>query len=286
MRYVAAATALALGISLSGGAHAQTPAAPASAVAPAPPAAAAAPTVAPTPADQGGDKALASGVRGVERTPGDPFEHFNRDMFGFNNALDKAAIEPLARGYRAATPGFFRSGVRNVLHNLASPVIFANDVLQGEPLRAGDTAGRFFVNTTVGVFGLFDFATHAGIPSHDEDFGQTLGKWGVGGGPYLMLPLLGPSNVRDLTGKVVDIAIDPLTYAKFRNDDAARVVRFGADELTQRTDSLDGVESLRESSVDPYAAVRSIYNQSRNSAILNGHDGAPDSPDSDESLSR
>jgi phospholipid-binding lipoprotein MlaA len=278
MRYVAAATALALGMSLSGGAHAQTPA-------PRPPAAPAidaAPAPLPEPAPV---KATPAGVRGVGHAPGDPFERTNRGIFSFNDAVDKAAVEPLARGYRAATPSFFRSGVRNVLHNLASPVIFANDILQGEPLRAGDTAGRFFVNTTVGVLGLFDFATHAGIPSHDEDFGQTLGKWGVRSGPYLMLPFLGPSNMRDLTGKVVDIAIDPITYVDFRDADAARALRFGADELTQRTDGLDGVESLRESSIDPYAAVRSIYNQSRNSAILNGDDAAPDSPELDESLS-
>jgi phospholipid-binding lipoprotein MlaA len=217
----------------------------------------------------------------------DPWEGMNRSIYGFNDALDRALVEPTAKGYRAITPAFFRSGVRNFLHNLRAPVIFTNDVLQAEPERAGTTLGRFAINTTVGVAGLFDVATHAGLEKHDEDFGQTLAVWGFSSGPYLMLPFLGPSTVRDATGRVVDIAIDPITYADFRHDDTARAVRFGADLLTQRTDAIEAIESIRETSLDPYVSTRSAYFQARASAIRNGEeavdeqDAAEDSSDSE-----
>lgn len=289
MRYVAAASAVALGLGLAGTAQAQTP------VQPTPPPVGVAPADTPpaevTPGDRpaaplagsAADEEAAEADTGHAK--GDPFEKWNRGVYKFNDSIDQAIVEPLAKGYRAVTPGFFRSGVRNFLHNLASPVILANDVLQAEPKRAGATTGRFVINTTIGLLGLFDVGEKVGLKKHDEDFGQTLGKWGVGPGPYLMLPLLGPSNMRDLTGKVVDYAIDPITYAKFKHDDEARLARTGMDLLTQRTDTLDAVDSLRETSVDPYAAARSFYDQSRESAILNGQEGAEDSPESEGNLS-
>jgi phospholipid-binding lipoprotein MlaA len=218
-------------------------------------------------------------------TPGDPFEHINRGVFSFNEALDKVALEPLAKGYRAVTPRFFRSGVENFLHNLRSPVIFANDVLEVAPVRAGKTAGRFVVNSTVGVLGVFDVARHIGMESHDSDFGLTLGKWGAGGGPYLMLPFLGPSNVRDAVGELVDIAMDPITYAQFENASAAKGLRFAMDELSKRTDAIDAIDAMRQTSIDPYASTRSFYDQSRESAIAGDQDPAEDSPDSNGTLS-
>jgi phospholipid-binding lipoprotein MlaA len=282
MRYVAAASAVALGFCLASAAHAQTPAQAVQPEGIAPAEAAPAPAAEPAPEDEAAaeDEALP-----VVAAPGDPLESLNRKVYGFNDAVDRALIEPVAKGYRKFTPGFFRSGVRNFLHNLSSPVILANDVLQGEPKRAGDTVGRFALNTTVGVLGLFDVAEKAGIEKHDEDFGQTLGKWGVGPGAYLMLPFFGPSNVRDLTGRIVDIAIDPITYARFDHDDEAKAIRFGMDQLTQRTDAIDAIDTLRTTSIDPYAAARSVYEQSRESAIANGRDGAEDSPESQDNLS-
>src|SRR5262249_39950823 len=134
-------------------------------------------------------------------------------------------LEPVAHGYRAVTPQIVRNGVHNFLHNLRSPVIFTNDVLQGEFKRAGVTAARFGVNSTVGFLGVGDPAESLGLEVHDEDFGQTLGRWGVGTGPYLFIPVLGPTNLRDGAGSLVDIALDPLTWAHFKNDDAVRVTR-------------------------------------------------------------
>ena len=132
----------------------------------------------------------------------DPYEGFNRQMFAFNNEVDKYALGPAADVYETVTPEFARDRVGDFLHNLKSPVIFINDVLQGEGDRAGDTFARFLVNSTIGVAGLWDVAGYNGIERHSEDFGQTLATWGVeDGGPYVMLPLLGPSNVRDAAGR-------------------------------------------------------------------------------------
>jgi phospholipid-binding lipoprotein MlaA len=279
MRKIAAAAAFALGFGLASHAHAQAAEAEA-----APEAAASVPDAAAPVAEPAAEEEADVADTGDEL---DPWEGFNRSVYGFNDAIDRAVVEPTAKGYRAITPGFFRSGVRNFIHNLKSPVIFFNDVLQAEPERAAETLGRFALNTTVGVGGLFDVGKSAGVEGHDEDFGQTLAVWGFSSGPYLMLPLLGPSTVRDATGRVVDIAIDPITYADFRHDDTARAVRFGADLLTQRTDAIEAIESIRETSLDPYVSTRSAYFQARASAIRNGEeaddeqDAAEDSSDSE-----
>ena len=282
MRYVAAALALAIGAGFAPAAFAQAAAPQPAPAADTPPAAVASDT---TPADAPSEVNAATARATHGHTPGDPFEHVNRDIFGFNEGLDKGIVEPTAKGYRAITPKFFRSGVSNFLHNLKSPVIFTNDVLQVEPSRAGTTAGRFVLNTTVGLLGLFDVAKHVGLPPHDEDFGQTLGKWGVGPGPYLMIPFLGPSNLRDLTGQLVDFAMDPITYADFKNDDTARAARFAMDELSARTDAIEAIDTLRQTSIDPYSTTRSLYGQARDSAIANGQTQAADSPESDDALS-
>ncbi len=140
----------------------------------------------------------------------DPWEHFNRSLYSVHDGVDRAVLEPVARGYRAVTPGFFREGVRNFLHNLRSPVIFANDVLQGQFRRAGITAARFGINTTLGIVGVLDPASGMGLESHDEDFGQTLAVWGLDAGPYIFIPVIGPTTVRDGIGSLVDLAFDPL----------------------------------------------------------------------------
>ena len=186
--------------------------------------------------------------------------------------------EPIARLF-SHSPGPIRAGIRNWGNNLKSPVVFVNDVLQGAPKRAGVTALRFGINTTIGIVGLFDVAKGMGLERHNEDFGQTLGRWGASPGPYLMLPFMGPSTVRDAVGAVVDIGFDPLTYAEFDGDDTLRVARVTGDLITARTDSLEAVDNLRATSPDPYVTLRSLYSQARESEIRNGLQNAEDLPD-------
>jgi len=148
----------------------------------------------------------------------DPLEGLNRQTLKFNEAVDKAVLEPVAKGYRFVTPSGGRMIVRNFLQNLNSPVIIGNELLQGDLDGAGNATARVVINTLAGFGGLFDFATQGGIPYQSEDFGQTLAKWGVGDGLYLMLPLLGPSSLRDASGRVVDSYADPLRTYLFNID--------------------------------------------------------------------
>lgn len=219
----------------------------------------------------------------------DPYEGWNRDVFAFNEAVDKAVLEPVARGYRVATPGLFREGVRNVLANLNAPVVFVNDVLQAEPERAGTTFTRFALNTTIGIGGIFDVASEAGLEKHSEDFGQTLAVWGVDSGPFLVLPLLGPSNPRDLTGLVVDRAFDPLTWTQFEDDDTRTTIaitRGVMGAISTREQLIETFETLREQP-EPYIAYRRAYFAQRETAIRNGQED-PDAyqnlPDFDDAF--
>lgn len=209
----------------------------------------------------------------------DPWEGFNRGLFAVHESVDKAVLEPVARGYRAVTTTGIRSGVSNFLSNLRSPVIFVNDALQAEPSRAATTAARFGINSTVGVLGVFDVASRMGLERHDEDFGQTLAVWGVGSGPYLFIPILGPSNVRDGFGRVVDVFVDPLTYAEFQGDDTFRATRGVMAGVSAREALLDVVADTNSRSLDPYVTYRTSYGLLRESAINNG--AAEDLPDFD-----
>lgn len=209
----------------------------------------------------------------------DPLEGWNRLVFSFNDGLDYVALRPIARGYRAITPKFARTGVSNFLSNFDSPVTFANDVLQGKPKRAGTTLARFGVNTTLGVAGLFDVASKFGLEEHQEDFGQTLGAWGVGSGPYLVLPLLGPSNLRDFAGWGVDMAFQPLNYANGEDAPEGRVGKAALTIVSVREANLETVEDLRKSSPDFYVSVRTAYAQARKSSIKDGHESVEDLPD-------
>jgi phospholipid-binding lipoprotein MlaA len=205
------------------------------------------------------------------RQNNDPIEPFNRGAFRVHQAIDHNVLAPVARGYRAVVPAPVRTGVRNVLANLRSPVVLANDVLQGEPRRAGDTLGRFVVNSTLGVGGIFDVAgNRLGVRGHTEDFGQTFAKWGVGEGPYLFIPVLGPSNPRDLTGFGLGIAADPLTWVGGGTAvDALYGTRAGATVVDTREDLLDTTEDVERTSLDPYATYRSAYRQRRRAEIEN-----------------
>ena len=218
----------------------------------------------------------------------DPFEDVNRGVFAFNEAADKAVIGPVARGYGAVTPEFARTGVSNFTSNLNSPVVFANDVLQGEPGRASDTLVRFVVNSTLGVVGLWDAAAHFGLEGHSEDFGQTLAVWGVGEGPFLVLPFLGPSNGRDLVGRGVDIAFNPLNYTEVGNDEdintAFRATTGVLGTLNARFNLEPVFQTLREQP-EPYIAMRRAYKQTRDGEIRNGQeedDPYKDLPDFDD----
>jgi phospholipid-binding lipoprotein MlaA len=203
----------------------------------------------------------------------DPYESFNRKMFDINDTLDRNVALPVAKAYTHVVPEPGRDGVHNFLTNLNAPVTLANDLLQLEPKRAVQTVGRALVNTTIGLGGLIDVATPMGIPAHEEDFGETLALWGVGEGPYLVLPLLGPSNPRDLTGRIVDIGFDPLTYAGMREKDLWMGSRQLLTLLDERSRNIDTMDELRRSSVDLYATLRSLYRQHRNAEI---HGGKPD----------
>ena len=198
----------------------------------------------------------------------DPIEPVNRAVFAFNMTLDRFILEPVARGYRFVTPEAARRSVANFLANLRSPVIFANDALQGERDRAGVTLGRFMINTTLGEAGLFDPATTLGYPRHDEDFGQTLGVWGMPAGPYLMLPLLGPSNGRDTTGRVGDYFMNPLNFCCINQDE--RLGLFGVTAVSEREANIELLDDLRANSIDLYATIRTIYTQKRDADIRNG----------------
>ncbi len=207
----------------------------------------------------------------------DPGERVNRAIFGFNQGLDKAVIKPVTGVYRTVAPDPVRRSVHNFLENLRSPVTFFNDILQGEFKRAMTTAGRFIVNSTAGLLGLFDQATPRGLEPHREDFGQTLAVWGFEEGSYLMLPVLGPSNYRDAIGFVVGTLMDPLNL--WANNTGreyianSRTVAAGIDTRDQLWDVLDDLE---KSSIDFYAAIRSLYRQRRADEIKNGAEPGAD----------
>lgn len=218
----------------------------------------------------------------------DPLEPVNRQIFAFNEAADKVVVGPAADVYETVTPQFARTGIGNFLSNLRSPVIFVNDVLQGEGERAADTAFRFMVNSTFGLGGLFDPADHdLGIPRHREDFGQTLGSWGVPEGPYLVLPLMGPTNFRDVAGGGVDTAFDPLTWTEFDDrdlDNEILVARGVLGALQARVALDDQIDALREQP-EPYVALRRAYTSQRQADIRNGReeeDPYTDLPDFDD----
>ena len=201
----------------------------------------------------------------------DPFEPFNRVMFDVNLALDKALIKPVAFVYKEAVPELVQNFIKNFLDNLRSPIILANDLMQGEFERAGTTFVRFLMNSTFGVAGINDFAGEVGLKRHDEDFGQTLAVAGVESGPYLMLPLFGPSNPRDGIGLLVDILLDPMTYIGNTEFSFARTASRAVDSRARRYDTINDLE---RTSLDFYAAVRSLHRQRRVDAISNGKPSA------------
>jgi phospholipid-binding lipoprotein MlaA len=199
--------------------------------------------------------------------PRDPWEGFNRASFKFNDSLDRAILRPVTRGYVKVTPRFIRTGVSNALSNLDSITTIVNDALQGKMKQAGRDSARFLLNSTLGLGGLLDPATAAGLENNDEDFGQTLGKWGVKSGPYVMLPLLGPSTLRDTFARIPDQFTHPVNYLE---DDSTRYAIRAVDILDLRAGLLSLDEQLARS-YDRYAFVRNAYLQRREFKVKDGN---------------
>ncbi len=202
-------------------------------------------------------------------SPHDPLEPVNRAIYRFNDAVDTALIRPLAEGYRAVLPSFVRTGISNFFSNINDVLIALNNLLQGKVAMAASDTGRVLINTTAGVGGLFDVASKMGLEKHNEDFGQTLGFWGIGDGAYLMIPFMGPSSVRDSLGRFVDAKGDPVGYL---NDIPWRNSLWGLRTVNQRAELLDTSKILETAALDPYEFLRDGYLQRRRNLV---YDGSP-----------
>jgi phospholipid-binding lipoprotein MlaA len=207
----------------------------------------------------------------------DPWEGMNRGIFSFNEAIDRWFLEPVATGWDTVMPDPVESAIQRAFRNARFPVVFVNDLLQGKPVAAGQDLGRFLLNTTAGIAGLFDAAAEAGLPENDEDFGQTLGVWGVPPGPYLVLPLLGPSSPRDTGGLVVDGAtlVYPYFLPWFVNFSSTAV-----STVNRRSRLLETIREERKSAFDFYVAVRNAYVQRRENQVSDNEE-APEGSDDD-----
>ncbi len=201
----------------------------------------------------------------------DPLEPMNRTVFDVNDFLDRLLIRPLAELYRVTVPPPLRDRIAGIVSNMKEPVIFANNVLQGEFTRAGTTLERFAANTTLGVGGMWDVADHWGIHQQMGDFGQTLYAWGINPGPYLVLPFFGPSNFRDAIGMGVDSAMSPWGYVvRINSNDAENAFTISsltAEGLTKREQNIEALDALREGSLDFYAQMRSVTRQYRDKQL-------------------
>jgi len=208
-----------------------------------------------------------------KRDARDPLEGFNRGVYRFNSAADRGVLRPVARAWKAVVPAPVRRGLSNFIGNLGYPVVIVNDFLQGKVQDGGDDVARLLMNTVFGL-GFFDPASRAGLGKHDEDFGQTLGKWGVPAGPYLMLPLLGPSTLRDAPARVPDEYSDARHYL---TDPYLRWGLWTADKVEARAGLLD-TDKVLDSTYDPYAFVRNAWLQRREYQVRDGNvdEPAPD----------
>lgn len=225
-----------------------------------------------------------AGCASTSHNPKDPFESFNRGMYQFNDTVDKAVVKPAAKGYNAVMPAPGKMMVSNFFSNLDDVIVAINDLLQFKIVRAISDSGRIVVNTTVGLLGLVDVASHVGLEKHNEDFGQTLGRWGIGSGPYLVLPFFGPSSVRDGAGLYADSRASMMR--KIYPVDTRNQL-YAANILSKRTSLLDQEKVLDEAMIDEYSFIRDAYMQRRRNLIYDGNpprekidegesDGTPD----------
>ena len=200
----------------------------------------------------------------------DPFESFNRQIYSFNEGADEYVIGPIAHAYRDIFPDPVRDSIRNFLLNLKTPMSAINATLQGDFGKGLSAVGRFTINSTVGILGFFDVANYIGLEPVDEDFGQTLGAWGIEPGPYLILPILGPTSTRDLGGKVGDWVVDPVGLYLIREDYEDLLLGANITKALDTRVELDGViEGTRKNSLDPYAIMRTMYLQRRARLVAN-----------------
>jgi phospholipid-binding lipoprotein MlaA len=218
--------------------------------------------------------AMAASMAGVlggcatSGNPKDPIEGFNRAMFAFNEGIDKAVVKPVAQGYDAALPTPVKTGVTNFFGNIDDVFIAVNNLLQGKVPEAASDAGRFLINTTVGIAGIFDWATDIGLEKHEEDFGQTFGRWGVGNGAYVVVPFFGPRTVRDTVGLVLDIKADPVdNYKHVATRNSLIAVRV----VSNRANLLPADKVIEEAALDKYSYVRDAYLQRRRNLIYDGN---------------
>jgi phospholipid-binding lipoprotein MlaA len=201
--------------------------------------------------------------------PKDPIEGFNRAMFGFNEGLDKVIIKPVATGYEAVLPDPIQTGVANFFSNIADLMIGVNNLLQGKPAQAASDAGRVLVNTTVGFLGILDVASTMGMEKHEEDVGQTFGRWGMDDGAYVVLPFFGSRTVRDTIGLAFDVYTDPVAHV---DHIPTRNVLLATRLISDRAEFLKADKVIEEAALDKYSYVRDAYLQRRRSLI---HDGNP-----------
>ncbi len=225
---------------------------------------------------------LGSGCATLEGPPNpdDPFESFNRSMYEFNDTLDIYVVKPLAQGYQAVTPDLVDKGVTNFFSNLDDILVMINDLLQLKFDQFASDSARFVFNTTFGLLGLIDVSTEFGLPKHEEDFGQTLGYWGIDSGPYLVLPVFGPSSVRDGIG----FAVDTVTDQNIVYEDMSRAHNYGLQSvkyIDKRADLLKASSIVDETAPDPYSFIRDAWIQRRNNLV---YDGNPPDVFSDDSL--
>jgi phospholipid-binding lipoprotein MlaA len=208
--------------------------------------------------------------------PRDPLEPLNRGIYTFNDGVDSLLIRPAASFYSQIVPEWIRTGVGNFFSNINDVIVVVNDLLQLKLAQAGSDVGRLAINTTAGVLGLFDFATGWGFEKHDEDFGQTLGYWGIGDGPYILLPILGPSSLRDTVGWVGDFYAWPVTYVE---DDSTRNILIAVRVVSARAELLAASSILETAALDRYAFVRDAYLQRRRNLVYDGKPPLDDEED-------
>ena len=212
----------------------------------------------------------------------DPLEPTNRVIQDFNDGVDRIILKPIAQLYDFILPDFIQDRVTQALANLSEPFTLANNILQGDPEAASETLARFLTNSTIGLGGMFNVAAEGGLERRPEDFGQTLAVWGVGEGPYLVLPFLGPSNPRDTVGLVAEFFGDPVDIAFDQFDvKNASLIRTATLVVDARARNLDTLDELRAGSLDYYATLRSAYRQLRAAQI---HNGAPPPTDAEDDL--
>ena len=226
---------------------------------------------------------LLAGCSSVKGPPNehDPLESYNRAMFSFNEGFYEYVLDPVTRGYQTVTPDFVETGVSNFFSHLDDVTVMVNDLLQFKMTQFMEDLTRFVYNTFFGLLGTIDVASHMGLPKHNEDFGQTLATWGVGQGPYFMLPILGPSTIRDTSGLVVDWQYDPITDIR---DDEARYATIALYGIDARSGTLKATKIIEQASFDKYAFMRDAYLQHRTNLIYDGN--PPRQPIKTEPLSQ